>query len=774
MTRLLFALLFLLPYLNQAQGILLYKGKVTNAETKEPLTGATIQWIDKTGGTTTNTNGQFKINITNTFQNKIVVSYIGFVSDTAIVIAGQEIEINLQKTIYQADEVIVKATRQDRNSTSINNISAKQIGKINTGQDLPFLLNQTTSLVTTSDAGNGLGYTGMRIRGTDATRINVMVNGIPINDSESQGVYWVNMPDLASSVSSIQIQRGVGSSTNGTAAFGASINIQGNQFREKPYVESNNAIGSFDTYKNNLMFGTGLLNKKWALDARLSNINSDGYVDRAFSKLKSYYGTVAYYGLKSFYRMVNFGGKEKTYQSWNGVNAETLKTNRTNNDFTYEDQTDNYNQNHTQLLTNHTISSKINLSVNLHYTKGKGYYNEYKTEQNLANYGLKDSQDVNLTRQKWLDNHFFGTTFSAEIAHNSKTNSTLGGGWNKYLGDHFGDLQVIDSVSKNQPSQRWYFSKSTKTDFNIFYKNQYYLSDKIIAFLDLQYRTIALNMNGLTAKQIDITQNKEFNFFNPKIGANYTLNQNQNISMSYSIGQKEPNRPDFVDNVAGKTPKSEKLKDLELGFNHQKNNIKLLFNYYYMNYKDQLVVTGAINDVGEPIRTNIDNTFRTGLETEFSWQINQQWNWSTNLTISKNKVKDFVELIPDYEGNYLEIKHNNTDLAFSPNIISGSSLVYKPTKKLEIGLLGKYVGRQFLDNTSNIKRSLNPYISLDLRLNYSLKHIDLGFFVYNFTHNLYENNGYTYSYLYEKKVYTENYYYPQAGRNFMVSANIKF
>ncbi len=774
MTRLLFTLLFIIPYLNQAQVILVYKGKVTDSDTKEPLNGATIQWIDKTGGTTTNNNGIFTINSSKTFQSNIIVSYIGYVSDTVKVILGQEIKINLQKTIYQADEIIVKATRQENNSTSINNISAKQIGTINSGQDLPFLLNQTTSLVTTSDAGNGLGYTGMRIRGTDATRINVMVNGIPINDSESQGVYWVNMPDLASSVSSIQIQRGVGTSTNGTAAFGASLNIQSNQFKEKPYIESNNSIGSFNTFKNNIIFGTGLLNKKWALDARVSNLSSDGYVDRAFSKLKSYYGTIAYYGSKSFIRLVNFGGKEKTYQSWNGVNTETLKTNRTFNEFTFADQTDNYGQNHTQLLSNHTISSKINFSLNLHYTKGKGYYNEYKANQNLKDYGFDETQNTKLTRQKWLDNHFFGTTFSAEIIHSSKTKSTLGGGWNKYMGDHFGNFQIIDSLLYSPPSQRWYFSQSTKTDFNIFYKNYYQINERINAFIDVQYRTIDLNMKGKTAKLIEITQQNSFGFFNPKIGANYTLNQYQNISMSYSVGQKEPNRPDFVDNAGGVKPKSEKLKDLEIGFNHQKNNVRLLFNFYLMNYKNQLVVTGAINDVGEAIRTNIDNTYRTGLETELTWQIQPKWSLNANLTISRNKLKTFTELIPDYEGNYKKIDHKNTDLAFSPNIIAGSTLVYKPLKKLELGLIGKHVGRQYLDNTSNKTRSLKAFNSFDFRANYSLKHIDLGLFVYNFTNKLYENNGYTYSYLYEKQVYTENFYYPQAGRNFMVIANLKF
>lgn len=772
--------------INSLFGQKTYTGSVIEFETNLQLVGASIYWEGTNIGTKSDKEGSF---IIKEFDKSLslIISYIGFekqIIKPEDLFKRVKLQIKLKKTSYNADEVIVNALRATDNSAmAFTNIGKSEISKLNVGQDLPLLLNFTPSLVTTSDAGAGIGYTGLRIRGTDATRINVTVNGIPINDSESQGVYWVNVPDLASSVNSIQIQRGVGTSTNGAGAFGGSINIQSNEFIKEPYAEINSSAGSFNSFKNNIRLGSGLIGGNFTIDGRLSRITSDGYVDRAFSKLNSYYVSGAYFGKNSFARLITFGGNEKTYQSWNGVSEAMLDTARTFNSFTYPNQTDNYSQTHYQLLTTQMISSKLSVNANFHYTKGKGYYEEFRGADKLSDYGIfkvYNNIESEIVRQKWLDNDFYGTTFSFDYQSFKRISASFGGALNRYDGDHFGKFLRIEKFPEFNGS-RWYFSNSVKTDFNIYGKANYYYNKKLNIYADLQLRKVNLIMEGTASKVQKIDQIHNYTFFNPKLGLTYSFTSDISAYASYAVGQKEPNRTDFTDtqSIAAFIPKPEKLNDFEAGLKLTANKLVLNANGYFMKYKNQLVITGAINETGEPIRINLPKSYRAGIEIDATYNFSKKVVWNVNTTLSSNKIEKFIELIPDYEGNYKENELNQTDIAFSPNIILGSQLTLKPTKSLEIGLLTKYVGKQYLDNTSFEKKKLNPYLTNDIRAKYSLSlaklpTINLGLFVYNILNEKYESNGYTYSYLFENQVFIENFYYPQAGRNFMLSANIKF
>ena len=717
------------------------------------------------------------------------ISYLGFtkITKTIDLQKNETFDFSLQKSTFEADEVVVNATRANANSAmAYSDISKDYLQKQNLGQDIPQLLNFTPSLVTTSDAGAGVGYTGIRIRGTDATRINVTINGIPINDSESQGTYWVNMPDLASSVNSVQIQRGVGTSTNGAGAFGATVNLSTNEFRKDPYAEINNSIGSFKTRKSTIMVGSGLLNGKFTIDARLSKLVSDGYIDRASSDLKSFYLSGAYFGKKSFVRLNVFSGKEKTYQSWYGLSEDQLLTNRTANYYTYPNQTDNYQQDHYQLLSSHVLSSNWTFNFNLHYTKGAGYYEEYKEADKFANYGLPNIingtetiKKTDLIRRKWLDNDFYGTTFSLVYQGNNKLSANIGGGFNQYDGRHFGEI-IWAKYAQNIPfGYRWYNNEATKKDFNLYGKLNYALSEKLNAFADLQIRTVNYNMVGIASKRQDISQKADYSFFNPKLGLTYQLADNSSIYASYSVGNKEPGRQDFVDN-APKFPLSESLNDIEIGYKTQKSNVAFSVNGYLMSYKNQLVLTGKVNDVGEAIRTNVADSYRMGVEVEAGVKVAKTLKINANITLSNNKIKNFAEIVPNYDGGADAINQfAETNIAFSPSTIFGSQILYNPLKNLEVGFLSKFVGKQYLDNTTNENRKLNSYFTNDLRAIYTikgktLKEVNFSFLVNNIFNTLYESNGYSYRYISEKQTVTENYYYPQAGTNVILGVNLKF
>jgi iron complex outermembrane receptor protein len=767
------------------------QGTVFDLETKAPLWGASVSVKGSQKGNVTDSKGRFQLTISPT--SIITVSFVGY--EPIEITADKANQIALKKSNFLQDEVVVRATRADENSAmAYSNVSAAELGKSNLGQDMPQLLNFTPSVVTTSDAGAGIGYTGIRIRGSDATRVNVTVNGIPINDSESQGTFWVNMPDFASSVNSVQIQRGVGTSTNGAGAFGGSVNMQTNTFESKAYGEAHASGGSFGTLKTTLKFGSGLLGGKFTLDGRLSRIVSDGFIDRASSNLLSAYFSAGYFGKKSFARFNFFTGNEKTYQSWygtpesrvNGSEAEMkafidrnylsaadannlLNSGRTYNYYTYDNQTDNYAQDHFQLITNHRLTEAWNLDLNAHYTYGRGYFEEFRPSADLVNYGITNSlKSVDVIRRKWLDNDFYGSTFALNYTGSQKIKFTFGGAWNRYVGRHFGVLQ--DPF----PGREWYRSRSQKTDLNLYAKGNIMLSSALNAYIDLQYRTVGYRMLGTADKFLPIDSDKTYSFFNPKFGLTHELSEKSKVFGSVSAGSKEPSRQDFVDNAAG-APRPEFLQDYELGYERSGQKYGFQLNGYFMNYQDQLVLTGAVNSTGDAIRTNVESSYRLGIEAALNYQISKRLLWSGNLTLSQNRIRQFKEEIIDYDTYDIAfINHENTDIAYSPSVIAGNTLTYS-VGAFEASLLSKYVGKQYLDNTSDDARSLNAYATQDIRLKYTLKKGPvLTLLLNNVLNEMYSSNGYTYSYRFAGATTTENFYYPQAGFNFLLGASIRF
>ena len=668
------------------------------------------------------------------------------------------------------------------------NLSEKEIIKNNLGQDLPFLLNQTPSVVINSDAGNGVGYTGIRIRGTDGSRINVTLNGIPYNDAESQGTFFVNLPDFSSSVSSIQIQRGVGSSTNGAGAFGASINLSTNEVNTKFQVELNNSIGSFNTFKNTLKISSGLLGSHFTIDGRLSNITSDGYIDRAATKLQSYYFSTAYMDDKNSVRLNVFSGKEKTYLAWNGVSESDLKNNRTLNvsgqeqpGKPYENETDNYTQTHYQLFFNHQFNPFWKSNITLFLSKGAGYYEQYKSMQKLSNYGLPDYvkgtdtvTKTDIIRQLWLDNNFYGTVFS--IQHQKKnTQLTIGGGWNGYDGKHFGEIIWAQVQPAVPVKYRWYNLTANKKDFSIFTKWTQQWGTKWQTYADMQVRNVTYNLNGFRNNPTVIVKNN-YTFINPKAGITYN-NKNWQAYFSYAIANKEPNRDDFEAGIS-QQPLSEKLNDFELGLEKKYSKFSFAANLYYMLYKNQLVLTGKINDVGAYTRTNIPNSYRLGLELQAKAIVSKYINISANVAFSENKVKNFAEYIDDYDnGGQVVNQYKKTTIGFSPAVVAGSTIDIILLKNSEISFLSKYVSSQYLDNTAQNSRKLDGYFLQDVRLSYSIKNnfsktVNIILQLNNVLNKKYEPNGYTYSYVAGGLV-TENFYFPMAQFNWMLGVNIR-
>lgn len=789
-------------------------GRIVNADDSTPLPGATVR-VNERQGSISNQKGYFSISNVSKDASNLEVSYVGFESQKIALSSLrdlQNIEIQLQKSTFQADEVIVSATRvTDKNAVAYSNVSAKELGKQNLGQDLPTLLNFTPSIVTTSDAGAGIGYSGIRIRGSDATRINVTVNGIPYNDAESQGVFWVNMPDIASSVSSIQIQRGIGTSTNGAAAFGATVNVNTNEFRSEPYAEINSSAGSFATLKNTVKVGTGLLNNKFTVDARLSKINSDGYIDRATSDLQSYYLSGGYYGKKSFIRFNTMSGSEKTYQSWNGTpesritgNREDmlayiernglspedadnlLNSGRTYNAYTYPNETDNYKQTHYQLITSHTLNKNLTFNINGFLVRGKGHYEQFRKDDELGNYKIDPIQIGNetitssdLVRQRWLSNYFYGSTFSFDYNSFKRFTANVGGGWTQYDGDHFGDVVWARFSGNSNVRHRYYDNTGKKTDFNLYAKGYYQLSDAFNAFVDVQYRRVDYRVVGNDNAGLTHNVDEQFNFFNPKAGVTWKVNEQSSAYASYSIGNREPNRDDFTEAIAQIKPKHETMQDIEVGYKWNSKNWVFNANYYYMYYKNQLVLTGQLNDVGNAIKTNAPKSYRTGIELETAVALHKKWRWGANVTLSQNKIHSFTEYIFDYDINdYYQVQHGKTDISFSPNVIAGSQLSYTPIPALEITWLSKFVGKQYLDNTSSEDRIIKSYNTNDIRIKWDVKTnwskgISLTLLVNNVLNEWYSSNGFTYGYRAGGHV-QENFYYPQAGRNFLAGVSLKF
>lgn len=753
------------------------------------LPGAAVTLDGTFKGTYTDANGMFRLTNLPAGEIRLRVSLLGYESQTQSLTLTQNatVAVALKRTAVAVDEVVVSATRANqRSAIAYTDVTRQYLNKLNLGQDIPQLLNFTPSVVTTSDAGAGVGYTGIRIRGSDPTRVNVTLNGIPYNDAESQGTYFVDLPDFASSVSTIQIQRGVGTSTNGAGAFGASINIQTNQLETKPYAEANVSGGSFGTRRVNVLAGTGLLNGHFVVDARLSNLHSDGYIDRAFSNLQSYYVSGGYYSAKSFVRLNVFSGQEQTYQAWNGVPEALLKTNRRYNVYTYDNQTDNYQQGNYQLISSFGLSKYWRLNASLFYTRGRGYYEQYQPNDPFSNYGLPnvvigDSviKQTDIIRRLWLDNHFYGTVFSIDYNSYGKLTANIGGGWNQYRGEHYGELIWARVAGNTNIRDRYSDDNAVKTDFNLYAKAFYQVSTPLNAFVDVQVRTVNYSFLGINNQLQNVQQSVYLPFFNPKAGLTYVLNDRSTVYASVGVGHREPNRDDYTQSTPASRPKAEQLVDYEAGYKHQTGRLALTINGYLMNYRNELVLTGRQNDVGNYTRVNIDRSYRAGLEVEAGVRLAKNLRWNVNGTFSRNRIPNFTEYLTDYTtGEQTAIAHRNTSIAFAPDVISGSQLVFTATKRLELSLLSKYVGKQYLDNTSNETRRLHPYLTNDIRLIYTLKptwakEVVFTVLFNNVLNELYESNGATYPYVSEGRIVNDTYYFPQAGRNFLAGVRVR-
>lgn len=768
-------------------------GKITNKNNGETLPFANIMVENSFKGTYSSQDGSYNLPLVKKGKQVISYSYMGFqtVSDTIYLRKDTIINLALLPISFTTEDVTITASTshasQNEAVTFTNIKPFESIDKINVGQDLPYLISQTPSVVVTSDAGTGVGYTGIHIRGTDPTRINVTVNGIPTNDAESAATYWVDLPDIVSSVDQIQIQRGVGSSTNGAGAFGASINMQTSSLSQKPYAETNSSYGSFNTSKNSVSVGTGLLDKHWNIDARLSKIYSDGYIDRAFSNLKSYYFSAGYSAKNDQIKFITFSGTEKTYQAWYGVPQDSLKTNRTYNPYTYSNQTDNYIQDNYQLLYSHAFSQKLMAHAALHYTYGRGYYEEFCKGENFAAYGLvypvigtDTIFTTDLIRQRWLDNDFYGATWSLKYDDYKKLQWTFGGGYNQYTGRHFGEIIWAQYASNSFINAHYYNNTGYKSDFNVFGKALYNITNRIIFFADLQYRIVNYNFKGFDEDRRVFDNTVNLPFFNPKAGFIMEVNDNNNIYTSFSIGNKEPNRDDYVQAPPDSLPRPESMQDVELGYRHKSGKLAYTANLYYMNYKDQLVLTGKINDVGSYNRINIDKSYRSGIEASVVYKPIDKLTIDVNATYSKNKIKKFTEYIDNWDTWGQEaVNHQKTDIAFSPSVIANGLVEYEIMKKLTMGWNCKYTGMQYMDNTSNKDRSIDAYLVNDLRFNYVIKpkfvnEIAFSFMINNILNSMYVSNGWTYTYLTGGNYYTDNYYFPQAGRNVMMGIKVKF
>lgn len=759
------------------------KGKIIDSTSNHPLPDATVE-LDKAQLAVADGNGIFFFKSVAAGNHTLEVRFVGYDAQFLNIYLKHDtvVEVPLVTNTMLKEEVIVSSTRTSSSGAfAFTNISKTALQQQNFGQDMPQLLNWTPSVVTTSDAGVGIGYTGMRIRGSDATRINVTINGIPYSDSESHATYWVNIPDIASSTQSVQIQRGVGTSANGGNAFGATVNLQTLTLQAEPYAQVTLGAGTFGTGRITAKGGTGLLNKRWSVDVSTSKIVSDGYVDRASSDLSSYYVNAGFHGNKTMVKVVLFGGHEVTYQAWYGLDAEMLKANRTfnyagaiyNADGSieyYKNQHDNYKQNHYQLHVSHRVAKNWTGNVSGHYTYGRGFYEEYHqakalAELGLANYVIRDSvvEAMDVVVRKWLNNHFYGATFSVQY-EGDKLDFTFGGAANSYANaKHFGELHWAHFAEAIKPDQVYYRGESHKSDLNLYAKAAYSINDKWSGFLDAQVRRVGYETKGIDNNQVSYAVDETYQFFNPKVGITYAVTPAHQLYGSYAMAHREPNRSDFLENAT--TPKRERLGDLELGWRLKKSRLQVEMNYYFMQYKNQLVLTGEQDDAGYPIRANIGKSYRTGLEASAAAAIGK-FSLAGNATWALNQNQDFK----GFDASSGSVEPRNTTIAFSPALIAGAQISFAPLQPLTICVLAKFVGRQYLDNTEDEALALDRYFVQDLRLSYSIKsrytkHIKVSLLVNNILNEKYISNGVVYG--------STPYYFPQAGINFLAMVEVR-
>ncbi len=809
--------LFTLPNQISAQTI---EGRVIDASTQQPLEGATVLETGTTNGTATDRDGAFTITLQSE-SNELTVSFIGYRSrQVAIIEPSSFLTIELEEQVYLSGEIFVRALRVD-DSTPIaySNVSREDIESRNMGQDIPFLIRNTPSVVYTSDAGAGIGYTGFRVRGVDPGRINVTINGIPLNDSESHGVFWVNMPDLASSTQNIQIQRGVGTSTHGAGAFGATMNLQTAIMNPDPYGEINTGLGAFGTRKANVQLGSGLMESGWQFEGRISKIDSDGYIDRATSDLRSIYLSGSRHGERSLLKMDLISGEEVTYQAWNGVpepilnnNSAQLESyisnlflgsdaaahwrenigNRQFNEFTYENQVDNYKQDHYQLHYSYRITDNWIANTSLHYTYGRGYFEQFRNNDRLSSYNIQPIvigdetiERSDLVRRRWLDNHFYGGVFSTQVNRENEWTFTLGGGYNEYDGDHFGEVIWARFAGDSDLGDRYYDNNGFKTDFNFYGKLNYYLNPSLNVFADLQYRTVlyrflGLRVDGVTGEVSDVSQRDRINFFNPKAGLVFRFADVHRAFASFSVGGKEPTRRDYVESTVDSRPDPERLYDFELGYSGLFGSVSANINFYYMLYRDQLINTGEINDVGNIVRENVPDSYRTGVELELGARLSSQFDWSGNLTLSRNIIKEYIRFVDDFDaGGQQSETFTDVDIAFSPSV-SGSSILTYHTGSFTAEWISYYVSSQYLDNTANPDRSIDAYWVNDLKFDYTIdrsaifRSVTISLQVNNILDQKYVSNGYTFGWIAGGQEQFFNYYFPQAGRHLMTNLKVRF
>lgn len=771
-----------------------------------PMEGVSISLDNALFGVASNSKGDFLIDKIPFGNYTIVISAIGYTTFKEKLRLTEK-QVNLQVMLspesYLLSEIGIVSTRATNETpVAYQAISAEDIKDHNQGQDLPYLLRFTPSLVVNSDAGAGIGYTGMRIRGADITRINVTLNGIPVNDAESHGVFWVNMPDLASSISDLQIQRGVGTSTNGSGAFGASIHLNTNGNSEKAYASSHQSFGSFNSWKRNLKLGTGNIGNGFSFDARLSKISSDGYIDRAKADLNSFSLFGTWKQKKSVMRFSVIDGSERTYQAWNGVplSLEADWNTRTFNSAGAErqgsphpDEIDNYRQTHYQWHYDRLWSSKFTSNIALHYTKGKGYFEQFRSKQQASDYsfslpqGIDPTTNIDVIRRRWLDNDFYGGIFSLTYKE-AKIQSIFGGAVHNYGGQHYGELTWASIAGNTFPDHRYYDNFASKFEANAYWKNNIEILPNVSAWTDLQLRHINYQFEGFSDAGLRIPSVEKLTFFNPKAGLFWEFKPNYNLFLSYAIANREPNRDDYVDNLKSFRPKAENLQDIELGFRASNKAFQWEVNGFYMKYKNQLVQTGRLNDVGAYIRENMPDAYRIGVEWQAGWQINPALEIKSNLAVSANKIGSYTAFIDDYDENWewqgqVALPFTGTDIAFSPGIIAAaevkwslfSQLPFFLNNPLEVIWNAKYVSRQYLDNTGNEQNVIPSFFINDAAVRFQVKkNITISANIFNVLNNRYFSNGWVYSSFLNDELQSDIGVYPQAGRHFFVGFEFGF
>ncbi|GAA4308544.1 TonB-dependent receptor [Pontixanthobacter gangjinensis] len=767
----------------------------TVTENGYPLNEASVYVRGSGEGTLTDENGRYQISLPEG-NYTLIFSFGNQKTKSLLLDSDQQLNVDLAGAQESLDEVFLSSVRvTTKDPITYSNLTNEEIEDRNLGQDIPVLMNYMPNVVTTTDAGAGIGYTGIRVRGSDATRVNVTINGIPYNDAESQGTFWVNLGDFASSVENMQLQRGVGTSTNGAGAFGASLNILTDSYKEEAQAEIANSIGSFNSFKHTLKFSSGLINDHFSFSGRASKIRSDGYIDRASSDLKSYFLQGAYVDDNTLIKALTFGGSERTYQAWYGIDAETLENDRKfnpaglytdedGNTKFYENQTDNYKQDHYQLLWNQDYNSNWSSNIAFHYTYGRGFYEEYNEDADLQEFGLEpfiiEGEEVNtsdIVGTKWLDNHFYGTVFSLNY-EDSNWDVTFGGGWNKYEGDHFGEVLYTRFAQNNEPYEPYYFNQAEKTDFNIYGKANFAITEKLGGYADLQLRTVHYETDGLLDDQTRFLNEDDFSFFNPKAGLTYQLNQANQFYLSYARAHREPSRNDYENG----DPQPEELNDFELGWRHNSRSIQLNTNLYYMDYQNQLVLTGGIDAEGAFVRQNSGNSYRLGLEIDASIRIVENFSVRPNLSLSRNKNVDFMA---PFNGQLVE--YGDTDISYSPEVVAGNIFNYEPATGLELKLLSKYVGEQYMSNVEAENSKLESYFVNDFNVQYTwekpwvFREIVLTGLVNNIFNEKYVSNGYYYTYDIPNEDFPAGVqtldgagYYPQATTNFLLGLSLKF